>query len=75
MFPSVRQGPVVAALYTARAYAREAELALYLGVPGDADERADLEAGDEPPVDRALPHDGQVRRRHATPASTCAPAR
>ena len=29
MFPSVRQGPVVARLYTARAYAREAELALY----------------------------------------------
>jgi ethanolamine utilization protein EutL len=29
MFPSVRQGPVVAKLYLARAYAREAELALY----------------------------------------------
>jgi ethanolamine utilization cobalamin adenosyltransferase len=29
MFPSVRQGPVVAMLYLARAYAREAELALY----------------------------------------------
>ena len=41
MFPSVRQGPVVARLYTARAYAREAELALYLGFPS-ADERADL---------------------------------
>ncbi|MCA1665407.1 MAG: hypothetical protein LC659_14275, partial [Myxococcales bacterium] len=41
MFPSVRQGPVVAALYTARAYAREAELALYLAFPS-ADERADL---------------------------------
>jgi ethanolamine utilization cobalamin adenosyltransferase len=32
---------VVARLYTARAYAREAELALYLAFP-DADERADL---------------------------------
>jgi ethanolamine utilization protein EutL len=41
MFPSVRQGPVVARLYTARAYAREAELALYLAFP-DAEERADL---------------------------------
>ena len=41
MFPSVRQGPVVARLYTARAYAREAELALYLAFPS-ADERADL---------------------------------
>jgi ethanolamine utilization cobalamin adenosyltransferase len=41
MFPSVRQGPVVAALYTARAYCREAELALYLAFPS-ADERADL---------------------------------
>jgi len=41
MFPSVRQGPVVARLYTARAYAREAELALYLAFPG-ADERPDL---------------------------------
>jgi ethanolamine utilization cobalamin adenosyltransferase len=29
MFPSVRQGPVVAKLYSARAQAREAELALY----------------------------------------------
>ena len=44
MFPSVRQGPVVAALYTARAYAREAELALYgafATATGDA-ARADL---------------------------------
>ena len=41
MFPSVRQGPVVARLYTARAYSREAELALYLAFPS-ADERADL---------------------------------
>lgn len=41
MFPSVRQGPVVARLYTARAYAREAELATYLAFPS-ADERADL---------------------------------
>jgi ethanolamine utilization protein EutL len=43
MFPSVRQGPVVAKLYLARAYAREAELALY-------------RAFDQPPVDlqRAL---------------------
>src|SRR5262249_6673887 len=43
MFPSVRQGPVVAKLYLARAYAREAELALY-------------RAFDEPPADlgRAL---------------------
>src|SRR6185503_17640383 len=47
MFPSVRQGPVVARLYTARAYAREAELALYLAFPvEDSDEksaRPDLE--------------------------------
>jgi ethanolamine utilization protein EutL len=41
MFPSVRQGPVVAHLYTARAYAREAELALYAAFP-EAGERADL---------------------------------
>jgi ethanolamine utilization cobalamin adenosyltransferase len=41
MFPSVRQGPVVARLYTARAYAREAELALYAAFP-DENERADL---------------------------------
>jgi ethanolamine utilization protein EutL len=41
MFPSVRQGPVVARLYTARAYAREAELALHAAFP-DGDERADL---------------------------------
>jgi len=33
MFPSVRQGPVVARLYTARAYAREAEVALYAAFP------------------------------------------
>jgi ethanolamine utilization protein EutL len=41
MFPSVRQGPVVARLYTARAYAREAELALYGAFP-DENQRADL---------------------------------
>jgi ethanolamine utilization protein EutL len=41
MYPSVRQGPVVARLYTARAYAREAELAAYHAFPG-ADERPDL---------------------------------
>jgi ethanolamine utilization protein EutL len=41
MYPSVRQGPVVAKLYTARAYAREAELALYQGFP-EGGERADL---------------------------------
>lgn len=41
MFPSVRQGPVVARLYTARAYAREAELAAYLAFPA-ADERTDV---------------------------------
>lgn len=41
MFPSVRQGPVVAKLYTARAYAREAELALHVAFP-EPDERADL---------------------------------
>jgi ethanolamine utilization cobalamin adenosyltransferase len=47
MFPSVRQGPVVARLYTARAYAREAELALYLAFPEppgalEASDRGDL---------------------------------
>jgi ethanolamine utilization cobalamin adenosyltransferase len=44
MFPSVRQGPVVARLYTARAYAREAELELYRAFPSGAaeDERSDL---------------------------------
>jgi ethanolamine utilization cobalamin adenosyltransferase len=41
MYPSVRQGPVVARLYTARAYAREAELAAYLAFP-EPDERDDL---------------------------------
>jgi ethanolamine utilization protein EutL len=41
MFPSVRQGPVVAKLYLARAYAREAELALYAAFP-------------EPPADLQL---------------------
>jgi ethanolamine utilization cobalamin adenosyltransferase len=41
MVPSVRQGPVVAKLYTARAYAREAELAAYVAFP-TADDRADL---------------------------------
>jgi ethanolamine utilization protein EutL len=41
MFPSVRQGPVVARLYTARAYAREAEVALYAAF-ADEGERADL---------------------------------
>jgi ethanolamine utilization protein EutL len=41
MFPSVRQGPVVAKLYLARAYTREAELALYAAFP-DIDARADL---------------------------------
>jgi ethanolamine utilization cobalamin adenosyltransferase len=41
MFPSVRQGPVVARLYTTRAYAREAELALYRAFPDESD-RADL---------------------------------
>jgi ethanolamine utilization protein EutL len=41
MFPSVRQGPVVARLYTARAYAREAELAAYGAFP-EPNERADL---------------------------------
>jgi ethanolamine utilization cobalamin adenosyltransferase len=41
MFPSVRQGPVVARLYTARAYAREAELAAYAAFP-EPNERGDL---------------------------------
>ncbi len=41
MYPSVHQGPVVAKLYLARAWAREAELALYAAFPS-ADERADL---------------------------------
>ncbi len=41
MFPSVRQGPVVAKLATARAYARECELAAYSAFPDDT-ERADL---------------------------------
>jgi ethanolamine utilization protein EutL len=40
MFPSVRQGPVVAKLYLSRAYAREAELALYQAFASD--ERGDL---------------------------------
>ncbi|HEX2571303.1 MAG TPA: ethanolamine utilization microcompartment protein EutL [Polyangia bacterium] len=40
MYPSVHQGPVVAKLYLARAYAREAELALYDAFPGE--ERDDL---------------------------------
>ena len=62
MFPSVRQGPVVAALYTARAYSREAELALYLAFPVGRRARRS-QAGDESPVERALPHDDQVRRR------------
>jgi ethanolamine utilization protein EutL len=44
MFPSVRQGPVVAKLYTARAYAREAELACYVAFPDENErpERSDL---------------------------------
>jgi ethanolamine utilization protein EutL len=41
MYPSVQQGPVVAKLYLARAYAREAELALYTAFPGEG-ERDDL---------------------------------
>ena len=41
MYPAVGQGPVVAKLSLARAYAREAELALYTAFP-DAGERADL---------------------------------
>ncbi len=41
MYPSVRQGPVVAKLYLARAYAREAELALYVAFP-DEGARDDL---------------------------------
>jgi ethanolamine utilization protein EutL len=46
MYPSVRQGPIVAKLSLARAYAREAELALYTAFPDDApatsDHRPDL---------------------------------
>jgi ethanolamine utilization cobalamin adenosyltransferase len=41
MYPSVQQGPVVAKLSLARAYAREAELACYYAFP-DEEERADL---------------------------------
>jgi len=41
MFPQVQQGPVVARLAVARAYAREAELALYQAFP-DEGERDDL---------------------------------
>ena len=41
MYPDVKQGPVVAKLSIARAYAREAELALYGAFP-IAEERADL---------------------------------
>jgi ethanolamine utilization protein EutL len=41
MYPSVQQGPVVAKLYLARAYAREAELQLYAAFPGEG-ERDDL---------------------------------
>jgi ethanolamine utilization cobalamin adenosyltransferase len=41
MFPSVRQGPVVAKLNLARAYAREAEVALYGAFPSPS-ERDDL---------------------------------
>jgi ethanolamine utilization protein EutL len=41
MYPSVRQGPVVAKLYLARAYTREAELALYQAFPAQ-EERPDL---------------------------------
>ena len=63
MFPSVRQGPVVArAVHRARLRPRSGARALRR-VPRRASERADLEAGDESPVERALPHDGQVRRR------------
>ncbi|MSP63367.1 MAG: ethanolamine utilization microcompartment protein EutL [Myxococcales bacterium] len=40
MYPAVNQGPVVAKLYLARAYSREAELKLYEAFPGD--ERGDL---------------------------------
>lgn len=49
MYPSVRQGEVVARLYLCRAFAREAELACYQAFPvrtpaeaGDPGERADL---------------------------------
>ena len=64
MFPSVRQGPVVATLYTARAYAREAELALYASrSPSARRERADLKLAINRLSSRALPHDRQVRRR------------
>ena len=46
MYPSVHQGHVVAKLYLCRAYAREAELALYAAFPDDDGEpmrsRADL---------------------------------
>jgi ethanolamine utilization protein EutL len=41
MYPSVRQGPVVAKLSLARAIAREAEVALYAAFP-EATERSDL---------------------------------
>ncbi len=41
MYPSVHQGPVVARLYLARAYAREAELKLYAAFP-EVEEREDL---------------------------------
>lgn len=41
MFPSVNQGPVVARLAVARAYSREAELALYQAFPAEG-ERDDL---------------------------------
>jgi ethanolamine utilization cobalamin adenosyltransferase len=41
MYPAVQQGPVVAKLNVARAYAREAELALYAAFPAP-DERPDL---------------------------------
>ncbi len=41
MFPSVRQGPVVARLATVRAYAREAELAAYTAFPTE-EARVDL---------------------------------
>jgi ethanolamine utilization protein EutL len=41
MYPEAQQGPVVAKLYLARAYAREAELALYVAFPAPG-ERDDL---------------------------------
>ena len=41
MFPAVNQGPVVAKLNLARAYSREAELALYAAFP-EAEARPDL---------------------------------